>query len=140
MTKRRAWSCIASPAVLAVVVGLGCTHDESTTGNQAPLPDLANYDTTCALDSDCAVVLSAECAPCGRAALSGKDAPRYSAALVEAQKTPTCQRAIERSAPCLPAPVAARCASARCVLAAEAAPDAGADGTASDASGDAASE
>lgn len=143
MMLRRVWSCVAPAAVGAFVLGLGCsTTDTGSSGgaNQAPLPELASYDRSCALDSDCAVVLSAECAPCSRAALSAKDAPRYSAALVEAQKTETCQRQIERSAACLPPPVVARCASALCVLAAAPLADAGKDASLEDGASDASSE
>ena len=98
----------------------------------APMPMLASYDASCSLYSDCAVVAEPACAPCRMAALSAKDAPRYSAALVEAQKTETCQRQIERSGPCsIEGAVIARCSGAVCGLVAAPPPDAGAPADAS---------
>ena len=124
---------LALTAVAAVLLGLGCSSsDSSTEAPAAPLPVLASYDATCAVDSDCVVVSEAGCAPCGKAALSSKDAPRYTAALAEAQKTAACQRQIERSSPCsVEGAVLARCSSAVCGLVAAPRPDAGASSDAS---------
>lgn len=124
----RALGCgLALTAVAAVVLGLGCSSNDSATETPAaPLPMLASYDTRCAVDSDCSVVSEAACAPCGKAALSSKDAPRYTAALTEAQQTPTCQQQIQRSGPCsVEGAVLARCSSAVCGLVAAPRPDAG---------------
>ena len=120
-------------AVAAVVLDLGCSSSDSATETPAaPLPMLASYDATCAVDSDCVVVSEAACAPCGKAALSSKDAPRYTAALAEAQQTDTCQRLIQRSGPCsVEGAVLARCSSTVCGLVPAPPRDAG---TSSDAS------
>ena len=63
------------------------------------------------------------------------------AASVEAQKTPTCQSQIMRSAPCFFGGVVARCDSALCVLVAAPAADAGEEASSiGDASSDASAE
>ena len=125
--------------VVAALGTVGCSTSGANGGatsggteSAAPLPMLASYDASCALDSDCAVVAEPACAPCRKAALSTKDAPRYSAALGEAQKTETCQRQIARSGPCsIEGAVIARCSGAVCGLVAAPPPDAGAPADAS---------
>jgi hypothetical protein len=124
-----------------IVLGGGCSTSGGSGAGQAPMPELASYDRSCTLDSDCTLVDAPECAHCTQAALGVKDAPRYAEALGEARKTETCLRAIERSAPCLPPPAVARCVSALCALAEPpAVADAGEAGASSDASSDASLE
>ena len=114
-------------ATCFVAVSIGCAGSSGTAAD-APPPKLASYDQSCAVDSDCALVSAEGCVPCDTAALSAKDAPKYSAAQQEAQKTPTCQRQAERAGACsLRAAVVARCQTARCVVAAAPISDAGGD-------------
>ncbi len=110
-----------------VAVAIGCAGSGSTAADQPP-PKLASYDQSCAIDSDCALVAAEGCVPCDPAALSAKDAPKYSAAQKEAQKTPTCQREAAVSGACSSRTAAvARCRSAICVVAAAPVADAGGD-------------
>jgi hypothetical protein len=139
----------------AAVFGLaaaGCsssTDGGASSANAPPFPQLASYDRSCLVDSECALVPGEGCASCDIAALGAKAASTYATAVAAASQSSACRSAIESASPCSVVHVTAGCQASLCVVrypvadagadagaAADAAADAGADGSPLDASTD----